>query len=80
MGVLLIEDGNNFGVEIQEGILGGQAIAQLDAHKRLDQFSLYLTQRAELITKVAKYPHCQDYRRAVLENDQKFRLILCLTK
>jgi proteasome activator subunit 3 (PA28 gamma) len=82
MGILLmipkIEDGNNFGVEIQEEILGGVAIAQLDSQKRLDQFSLYFTQRAELIMKVAKYPHSQDYRRALLENDQNFRLILCL--
>jgi proteasome activator subunit 3 (PA28 gamma) len=37
----------------------------------LDQFASYYVTRAELITKLLKYPGLEDYRRAVIELDEK---------
>ena len=37
----------------------------------LDQFASYYVTRAELVTKVLKWPGLEDYRRAVIELDEK---------
>ncbi|XGW14017.1 hypothetical protein V3C99_000362 [Haemonchus contortus] len=66
-----IEDGNNFGVSIQEETLSEVRNVESEAASFLDQMSRYFTSRAKLLTKVAKYPHVDDYRRAILDMDEK---------
>ncbi|CAG2159323.1 unnamed protein product [Oppiella nova] len=73
-----IEDGNNFGVEMQQEMLIGVAVVELKTQHHLDQISDYFTKRAEMVTKIVKYPHSMDYRRALREMDYRFRLFLCL--
>ncbi|CAG2108319.1 unnamed protein product [Medioppia subpectinata] len=73
-----IEDGNNFGVEIQQEMLIGVAVVELKTRLQLDQISEYFRRRAEMVTKIAKYPHSMDYRQALQEMDYKFRLFLRL--
>uniref|UniRef100_A0A914CUB9 Proteasome activator complex subunit 3 n=1 Tax=Acrobeloides nanus TaxID=290746 RepID=A0A914CUB9_9BILA len=75
-----IEDGNNFGVSIQEECLSEVRNVESEAASFLDHMSLYFVNRARLVTKVAKYPHVDDYRRAILDMDEKqfinIRLVL----
>ncbi|CAI4230697.1 unnamed protein product [Auanema sp. JU1783] len=75
-----IEDGNNFGVSIQEEALGEVRNVESEAASFLDQMSRYFTSRGKLITKVAKYPHVDDYRKGILDMDEKqfinIRLVL----
>uniref|UniRef100_F1LCN1 Proteasome activator complex subunit 3 n=1 Tax=Ascaris suum TaxID=6253 RepID=F1LCN1_ASCSU len=75
-----IEDGNNFGVSIQEEALNEVRTVEGEAASFLDQISRYFVSRARLVTKVAKYPHVEDYRRAILDMDEKqfinIRLVL----
>ena len=66
-----IEDGNNFGVSIQEEALGEVRTVESEAASFLDQMSRYFLSRAKLLTKVAKYPQVCDYRRAILDMDEK---------
>ncbi|XP_039262139.1 proteasome activator complex subunit 3-like [Styela clava] len=76
-----IEDGNNFGVSIQEDTLAELRQVESEAASFLDQISRYFVTRGKIITKVAKYPHVEDYRRFVEEIDEKeflsLRLIVC---
>lgn len=76
-----IEDGNNFGVSVQEDTLGEARQVESEAASYLDQISRYFITRAKLVSKVAKYPHIDDYRQAVNELDEKeyisLRLISC---
>lgn len=76
-----IEDGNNFGVSVQEETMGEARQVETEAATYLDQVSRYFISRAKLISKVAKYPHIEDYRQAVRELDEKefvsLRLICC---
>lgn len=76
-----IEDGNNFGVSIQEDTLSEIRQVEGDAAAFFDQISRYFMTRAKLVSKVAKYPHVEDYRRTVQELDEKeflsLRLVLC---
>uniref|UniRef100_A0A1I8A5G0 Proteasome activator complex subunit 3 n=1 Tax=Steinernema glaseri TaxID=37863 RepID=A0A1I8A5G0_9BILA len=75
-----IEDGNNFGVSIQEETLSEVRTVESEAASFLDQMSRYFVSRARLVTKVAKYPHVDDYRRAIIDLDEKqfinIRLVL----
>lgn len=73
-----IEDGNNFGVAVQEETLGEIQTVETDAAAFFDQISRYYVTRAKLVSKVAKYPHIEDYRRAVEELDEKQYLGLWL--
>lgn len=66
-----IEDGNNFGVGIQEETLNEVRNVEGEAASFLDQMSRYFTTRGKLLTKVAKYPAVEDYRRAILDMDEK---------
>ncbi|GMT19404.1 hypothetical protein PFISCL1PPCAC_10701, partial [Pristionchus fissidentatus] len=66
-----IEDGNNFGVSIQEEALSEVRATEGEAASFLDQLSRYFVGRAKLLTKVAKYPQVADYRRAILDMDEK---------
>jgi len=73
-----IEDGNNFGVSIQEDTLAEVQSVESEAAAFYDQISRYFISRGKLISKVAKYPHIDDYRRAVQEMDEKEYLSLWL--
>ncbi|KAJ8947948.1 hypothetical protein NQ318_021045 [Aromia moschata] len=52
-----IEDGNNFGVSIQEDTLAEVQSVESEAAAFFDQISRYFISRGKLISKVAKYPH-----------------------
>ncbi|KAJ1526825.1 hypothetical protein ONE63_008393 [Megalurothrips usitatus] len=73
-----IEDGNNFGVSIQEDTLAEIQSVESEAAAFFDQISRYYVSRAKIISKVAKYPHIADYRRSVQELDEKEYLSLWL--
>lgn len=73
-----IEDGNNFGVSIQEDTLAEVQAVETEAAAFFDQISRYFLSRAKIISKVAKYPHLEDYRRAVQELDEKEYISLWL--
>ncbi|CAO1376536.1 unnamed protein product [Diamesa serratosioi] len=73
-----IEDGNNFGVSIQEDTLAEIQSVESEAAAFFDQISRYFVSRAKVVSKVAKYPHIEDYRRAVVELDEKEFLSLWL--
>jgi proteasome activator subunit 3 (PA28 gamma) len=73
-----IEDGNNFGVSIQEDTLAEIQSVESEAAAFFDQISRYFISRAKVVSKVAKYPHIEDYRRAVQEMDEKEFLSLWL--
>lgn len=73
-----IEDGNNFGVSIQEDTLAEIQSVESEAAAFFDQISRYFISRAKIVSKVAKYPHIEDYRRAVQELDEKEFLSLWL--
>ncbi|CAF1172692.1 unnamed protein product [Rotaria magnacalcarata] len=66
-----VEDGNNFGVSIQEDSLAEIRTLETDVTQYLDLTYKYLVSRGELIKKVAKYPHVDDYRRSVQSLDEK---------
>ncbi|GFW32188.1 proteasome activator complex subunit 3 [Trichonephila clavipes] len=76
-----IEDGNNFGVSIQEDTLGEIRTVESEAAAYFDQISRYFLTRGKIVSKVAKYPHVDDFRRTVSELDEKeflsMRLIIC---
>ncbi|KAF0307665.1 Proteasome activator complex subunit 3 [Amphibalanus amphitrite] len=74
-----IEDGNNFGVSIQEDALGEVASAETESATHFYEISRYFSFRAKLVSKVVKYPHIDDYRRAVEELDEKQFVSLRLT-
>ena len=74
-----IEDGNNFGVSIQEEALTEIRTVEAEATTYFDQMSRYFLSRARIITKIAKYPHVDDFRRNVAEIDEKEFIYLRLT-
>jgi len=71
-----IEDGNNFGVSIQEDVVAEARTVESEASSYLDQVTRYYLQRARIITKIAKYPHIEDYRQSVRELDERQMLNL----
>lgn len=73
-----IEDGNNFGVSIQEDTLAEIQSVESEAATFFDQISRYFVSRGKIVSKVAKYPHIADYRQAVEELDEKEYLSLWL--
>ncbi|CAH1397566.1 unnamed protein product [Nezara viridula] len=73
-----IEDGNNFGVSVQEETLAEIQSVESEAAAFFDQISRYFCSRAKIISKVAKYPHVEDYRQAVRELDEKEYLSMWL--
>ncbi|XP_041365299.1 proteasome activator complex subunit 3-like [Gigantopelta aegis] len=74
-----IEDGNNFGVSIQEDTMAEARQVESEAATYLDQISRYYITRAKIVSRVAKYPHVEDYRQAVKELDEKEFVCLRLT-
>ena len=66
-----IEDGNNFGVDIQEEIVGELGRVEESGFNDFEDFTKYYIARAKLVTKCIKYPTIGDYRNAVYELDKK---------
>ena len=66
-----IEDGNNFGVSIQEEIVAELRTVESEAASCLDQISRYYITRAKLVSKIAKYPHVEDCHHTVTEINEK---------
>jgi len=74
-----IEDGNNFGVGIQEETADEIRSVENDASSFHDLMARYFVSRGKLLCRVAKYPHISDYRQAVVELDEKQFLSLRIT-
>jgi len=76
-----IEDGNNFGVSIQEDTLGEIRTVEAEAAAFYEQISRYFISRGKIVSKVAKYPHIDDYRNLVGELDEKeflsLKIVVC---
>lgn len=76
-----IEDGNNFGVSIQEETLSEVQRIEGEAATFLDQISRYYITRGKIVSKIIKYPQLDDYQQAVVELDEKeftsLRLCCC---
>uniref|UniRef100_A0A8C3R5B0 Proteasome activator complex subunit 3 n=1 Tax=Cyanoderma ruficeps TaxID=181631 RepID=A0A8C3R5B0_9PASS len=79
---LLIEKCNTVGVSqlqppgaslssLQEETVAELRTVESEAASYLDQISRYYITRAKLVSKIAKYPHVEDYRRTVTEIDEK---------
>jgi hypothetical protein len=66
-----IEDGNNFGVGIQEEVLNELGRAEDAAFTAIDAMTKYYMTRARLVAKWLKHPAVEDYRQAVTELDEK---------
>jgi len=66
-----IEDGNNFGVGVQEDALAELRQVEAECATYLDQLSRYFLTRGKMISKVLKYPGILDYRRCIQELDSK---------
>eukprot|EP00126_Sphaerothecum_destruens_P006090 Sdes_comp19208_c0_seq2m10077 len=75
-----IEDGNNFGVSIQEETVNELSRAEDNGFAILESITKYYVTRGKLVSKVLKYPHLDDYVRSVEELDEKelLNLKLCL--
>merc|ERR1711924_113584 len=66
-----IEDGNNFGVSIQEETVNDLQSKEDLVHQGLEAISKYYLMRGKLVSKVCKYPHLGDYRQSIIELDEK---------
>ncbi|KAI6655129.1 Proteasome activator complex subunit 3-like isoform X1 [Oopsacas minuta] len=66
-----IEDGNNFGVSVQEEALSEISRSETEASSLLDSLSRYYLSRGKIASKCIKYPGLQDYRIALGEMDEK---------
>merc|ERR1712025_1127734 len=66
-----IEDGNNFGVGVQEDALAELRQVEAECATYLDQISRYFLTRGKMISKVLKYPQISNYKRCVQELDSK---------
>jgi hypothetical protein len=74
-----IEDGNNFGVSVQEEVVGELSRSEDACFTLLDSLHKYYTSRAKLVSKVLKYPGLADYERGVVELDVKQYTMLRFT-
>lgn len=66
-----IEDGNNFGVEIQQEILSQLQSSMTSSLAALDSSTEYFLARAGIVSKALKYPGVVDFRRTITELDEK---------
>ncbi|XXQ36801.1 Proteasome activator PA28 C-terminal domain-containing protein [Plasmodiophora brassicae] len=66
-----IEDGNNFGVSVQEETVSELSRAEDAVFNVLESIAGYFVTRAKIASKMIKYPEVQDYRMAVKELDEK---------
>jgi len=66
-----IEDGNNFGVSVQEDMVSELSRAEDNAFSLLETMTKYYVARAKLVTRCFKYPKLSDFEAALSEIDQK---------
>ncbi|KAI0756327.1 proteasome activator pa28 [Daedaleopsis nitida] len=66
-----IEDGDNFGVQIQEDVLSELHRSQESAYNLRDAARQDYLTRAKICSKIMKYPHLEDYTLALQEHDAK---------
>lgn len=66
-----IEDGNNFGVSIQEETVNELARAEESCYSVMDAVAKFYATRGKLMTKLIKYPRVQDYIMSAVELDVK---------
>lgn len=65
-----IEDGNNFGVAVQEKVFEMLTNTRTKIEGFQTQISKYYSERGDAVAKAAKQPHVGDYRQLVHELDQ----------
>mmetsp|Transcript_20554 Transcript_20554/g.32721 ORF Transcript_20554/g.32721 Transcript_20554/m.32721 type:complete len:289 (+) Transcript_20554:22-888(+) len=65
-----IQEGLNFGVEIQEEMVDDLGRAENGALDAIEQISNYYQIRSKAISKILKWPYLQDYRDALQEFDK----------
>ncbi|ELR49658.1 proteasome activator complex subunit 1 [Bos mutus] len=65
-----IEDGNNFGVAVQEKVFELMTALHTKLEGFHTQISKYFSERGDAVTKAAKQPHVGDYRQLVHELDE----------
>ncbi|KAH9995999.1 proteasome activator pa28 REG alpha/beta subunit [Russula vinacea] len=66
-----IEDGDNFGVQIQEEVLSELHRSQESGYNMRDGIRQNHLNRAKICSKIIKYPHLEDYALALKEHDDK---------
>ncbi|KAG6911598.1 hypothetical protein DXG01_011901 [Tephrocybe rancida] len=66
-----IEDGDNFGVQIQEEVLSELHRAQESAYNLRDTPRQDYLARAQICSQLLKYPNIEDYTLALKEHDEK---------
>ncbi|KAF8506579.1 proteasome activator pa28 REG alpha/beta subunit [Russula emetica] len=66
-----IEDGDNFGVQIQEEVLNELHRSQESGYNIRDSVRQNHLNRAKICSKIIKYPHLEDYALALKEHDDK---------
>ncbi|XP_029437050.1 proteasome activator complex subunit 1 [Rhinatrema bivittatum] len=65
-----IEDGNNFGVAVQEKVFELMTNMRTKLEGFQTQISKYFSERGDAVAKAAKQPHVGDYRQLVHELDE----------
>ncbi|CAL8397663.1 unnamed protein product [Arctogadus glacialis] len=65
-----IEDGNNFGVAVQEKVFELLTLTRTKIEAFQTQISKYYSERGDAVAKASKQPHVGDYRQLVHELDQ----------
>uniref|UniRef100_H2YAX8 Proteasome activator PA28 C-terminal domain-containing protein n=1 Tax=Ciona savignyi TaxID=51511 RepID=H2YAX8_CIOSA len=66
-----IEDGNNFGVSVQEETLSEIKAVEAETTSYLGQITTYFLARAKICAKLSKHPNICDYHRYITEEDEK---------
>lgn len=66
-----VEDGDNFGVEVQEQVLAELHRAQDAGYNLIDGLKNYHMNRAKICSKLIKYPNLPDYAEALRRHDEK---------
>ncbi|CAJ1082436.1 hypothetical protein PFLUV_G00254270 [Xyrichtys novacula] len=65
-----IEDGNNFGVAVQEKVFELLTNTRTKIETFQTQLAKYYSERGDAVAKAAKQPHVEDYRQLVHQIDQ----------
>ncbi|KAK8790056.1 hypothetical protein WA158_006836 [Blastocystis sp. Blastoise] len=65
-----MEDGNNFGVEIQGEVIDAISGVEDMCLNILENMSHYFETRASFVQKITKYPNIRDYHQSISEVDQ----------
>ena len=65
------EDGNNFGVDVQNDVLTSLTTGAASAKNMLSQFHQYYVRRASFMRRCEKYPKVEDWKQSVVISDEK---------